>query len=161
MRGLLPVAGHWVSVLTGLVPLALVIALSPLSVIPAVLVVHSPQPRPSSLAFLGGWLLGLAVVTAVFVAASGALGGLSTTSPAWAPEDVLYLRGSRMEASYPVSLVAHSQALNVTLQSYAGTLNFGFIGCRDTLPHLQRLAVYTGEALDQLAAADGAAGLGS
>lgn len=84
MRGLLPVAGHWVSVLTGLVPLALVIALSPLSVIPAVLVVHSPQPRPSSLAFLGGWLLGLAVVTAVFVAASGALGGLSTTSPAWA-----------------------------------------------------------------------------
>ncbi|MCY0611485.1 WS/DGAT domain-containing protein, partial [Klebsiella pneumoniae] len=36
------------------------------------------------------------------------------------PEDVLYLRGSRMEASYPVSLVAHSQALNVTLQSYAG-----------------------------------------
>ncbi len=30
-----------------------------------------------------------------------------------------------------------------------------------TLPHPQRLAVYTGEALDQLAAADGAAGLGS
>ncbi|MBN4683492.1 GAP family protein, partial [Pandoraea nosoerga] len=29
MRGLLPVAGHWVAVLTGLVPLALVIALSP------------------------------------------------------------------------------------------------------------------------------------
>ncbi|BBX75645.1 putative diacyglycerol O-acyltransferase [Mycobacterium shinjukuense] len=66
------------------------------------------------------------------------------------PEDVLYLRGSRMEASYPVSLVAHSQALNVTMQSYAGTLNFGFIGCRDTLPHLQHLAVYTGEALDEL-----------
>lgn len=66
------------------------------------------------------------------------------------PQEVLYLRGSRMEASYPVSLVAHSQALNVTLQSYAGTLNFGFIGCRDTLPHLQRLAVYTGEALDEL-----------
>ncbi|OBK24301.1 diacylglycerol O-acyltransferase [Mycobacterium asiaticum] len=66
------------------------------------------------------------------------------------PQDVLYLRGSRMEASYPVSLVAHSQALNVTLQSYASTLNFGFIGCRDTLPHLQRLAVYTGEALDEL-----------
>ena len=66
------------------------------------------------------------------------------------PQQVLYLRGSRMEASYPVSLVAHSQALNVTVQSYAGTLNFGFIGCRDTLPHLQRLAVYTGEALDEL-----------
>ncbi|QLL06954.1 WS/DGAT/MGAT family O-acyltransferase [Mycobacterium vicinigordonae] len=69
------------------------------------------------------------------------------------PQDVLYLRGSRMEASYPVSLVAHSQALNVTLQSYASTLNFGFIGCRDSLPHLQRLAVYTGEALDELESA--------
>ena len=66
------------------------------------------------------------------------------------PENVLYLRGSRMEASYPVSIPAHSQALNITLQSYAGTLNFGFIGCRDTLPHLQRLAVYTGEALEEL-----------
>lgn len=66
------------------------------------------------------------------------------------PREPLYLRGSRMEASYPVSLVAHSQALNITLQSYADTLNFGFIGCRDTLPHLQRLAVYTGEALDEL-----------
>jgi len=66
------------------------------------------------------------------------------------PTDVLYLRGSRMEASYPVAFPAHSQALNITLQSYADTLNFGFIGCRDTLPHLQRLAVYTGEALDEL-----------
>jgi diacylglycerol O-acyltransferase / wax synthase len=73
------------------------------------------------------------------------------------PQDVLYLRGSRMEASYPVSLVAHSQALNITLQSYAGTLNFGFIGCRDTLPHLQHLAVYTGEALDELEELSGSA----
>ena len=36
------------------------------------------------------------------------------------------------------------------LESYADTLNFGFIGCRDALPHLQRLAVYTGDALDEL-----------
>ncbi|OSC42130.1 GAP family protein [Mycobacterium decipiens] len=84
MRKLLPVTGHWFSVLTGLVPLALVVALSPLSVIPAVLVLHTPRPRPSSLAFLVGWLFGLAAVTAVFVAASGVLGGLRKTPPAWA-----------------------------------------------------------------------------
>ncbi|CAM3045911.1 wax ester/triacylglycerol synthase family O-acyltransferase [Mycobacterium intermedium] len=71
------------------------------------------------------------------------------------PRERLYLRGSRMEASFPVSLVTHSQALNITLQSYADTINFGFIGCRDTLPHLQRIAVYTGEALDELEAATG------
>ena len=55
-----------------------------------------------------------------------------------------------MEASYPASIPIHGMALNITVLSYAGTLNFGFIGCRDTLPHLQRLAVYTGEALAAL-----------
>ena len=34
--------------------------------------------------------------------------------------------------------------------SYAGTLNFGFTGARDTLPHLQRLAIYMGEALGEI-----------
>lgn len=55
-----------------------------------------------------------------------------------------------MEANYPMSIVAHGMALNITLHGYADTLNFGFIGCRDTLPHLQRLALYTGEALNAL-----------
>ena len=84
MRRLLPVSQSWGSVLTGLIPLALVIALSPLSIIPAVLVLQAPRPRPSSLAFLGGWLLGLAALTALFVAASGALGGLHKSPPTWA-----------------------------------------------------------------------------
>ncbi len=74
----------WASVLTALIPLALVIALSPLSIIPAVLVLQAPRPRPTGLAFLGGWLLGLAVLTAIFVAASGALGGLHKSPPTWA-----------------------------------------------------------------------------
>src|SRR5437588_7143296 len=84
VRRLLLVAGSWSSELTGLIPLALVIALSPLSVIPAVLVLQAPRPRSSSLAFLGGWLLGLAALTAIFVAASGALGGLHRSPPTWA-----------------------------------------------------------------------------
>jgi hypothetical protein len=43
-------------------------------------------------------------------------------------------------------------ALNITLESYDGTLCFGFVGCRDAVPSLQRLAVYTGESLEELAA---------
>ena len=43
-----------------LLPLALVITVSPLSIIPGVLVLHAPHPRESSLAYLAGWLLGLA-----------------------------------------------------------------------------------------------------
>jgi diacylglycerol O-acyltransferase len=69
------------------------------------------------------------------------------------PQQTLYLRGARMVANYPVSLVTHGQAINITCHGYADTLNFGFIGCRDTLPHMQRIAVYTGEALEELEAA--------
>ena len=66
------------------------------------------------------------------------------------PKKTLYLRGSRLEAVYPVSIPAHGMALNITLETYDGTMNFGFIGDRDAVPHLQRLAVYTGEALAAL-----------
>jgi hypothetical protein len=80
----LPMAGSWGSALTGLIPLGLVIALSPITIIPAVLVLQAPRPRPSSLAFLAGWLLGLAALTALCVAASGLLGGLHKSTPSWA-----------------------------------------------------------------------------
>jgi len=78
------VAGNWSSVLAKLVLLALVVALSPITVIPAVLVLHAPRPRPVSLAFLGGWLVGLTVLTAAFIAASDLLGGLRNAPPVWA-----------------------------------------------------------------------------
>jgi hypothetical protein len=55
-----------------------------------------------------------------------------------------------MEAYYPISALAHGQALNITVLSYAGGLYFGFTGCADKVPHLQRLAVYTGEAIEEL-----------
>jgi Sap, sulfolipid-1-addressing protein len=77
-------AGSWGSVLTGLIPLGLVIAVSPITIIPAVLVIQAPRPRPSSLAYLAGWLLGLAALTALCVAASGLLGGLHKSTPSWA-----------------------------------------------------------------------------
>lgn len=74
------------------------------------------------------------------------------------PERPLYFRGARLVAAYPVSLVTHGQALNITCQSYDGHLAFGFTACRDTLPHMQRLATYTGEALDELERACGLGG---
>jgi threonine/homoserine/homoserine lactone efflux protein len=69
--------------LTELIPLALVIALSPLSIIPAVLVLHTSRPRPTGLAFLLGWLVALAILTAIFVEVSGLVGGLDKPPP-WA-----------------------------------------------------------------------------
>jgi diacylglycerol O-acyltransferase / wax synthase len=66
------------------------------------------------------------------------------------PETPLYFRGWRLDELYPLSIPFHGHGLNITVQSYAGSLNFGFTGCRDTVPHLQRLAVYAGEAVDAL-----------
>lgn len=66
------------------------------------------------------------------------------------PDRPLYFRGAKLEAWYPMSIPIHGQALNITCTSYAGMVCFGFTGCRDTVPHLQRLAVYCGEALSEL-----------
>jgi hypothetical protein len=66
------------------------------------------------------------------------------------PETPFYFRGWRLDATYTLSIPFHGYGLNITVQSYAGSLYFGFTGCRDTLPPLPRLAVYSGDALDQL-----------
>ncbi|MGI9123517.1 MAG: GAP family protein [Mycobacterium sp.] len=71
--------------LTELIPLALIIAISPLSIIPGILMLHTPRPRPTSVSFLAGWLLGILVVTAAFVGGSDVSAGGLTSSPAWAP----------------------------------------------------------------------------
>jgi WS/DGAT/MGAT family acyltransferase len=68
------------------------------------------------------------------------------------PRGKLYFLGAEMEAYYPISALAHGQALNITVMSYAGGLYFGFTACHDRVPSVQRLAVYTGEALDELEA---------
>ncbi|ETW26755.1 WS/DGAT/MGAT family O-acyltransferase [Mycobacterium gastri] len=70
------------------------------------------------------------------------------------PAETLYLNGARLEALYPVSLAFQGLGLNVTCISYDGQLNIGVIGSRDALPHLQRSAVFLGEALDELYDAD-------
>jgi len=66
------------------------------------------------------------------------------------PPEPLYMNGSRLDSLSPLSLLLHGNALNITCISYAGTLNFGLTGARETLPHLQRLAVYMGDALSEL-----------
>lgn len=61
-----------------------------------------------------------------------------------------YLCDARLAHIYPVSIPFHGVALNVTCSSHAGTLNFGLTACRDSLPHMQQLAVGLGRAVDRL-----------
>ena len=81
---MLPVTTSWGALLVRLCALALVIATSPITIIPAVLVLHAPRPRPAGLSFLGGWVRGLSATTALAVAASDLLGGLHHATPQWA-----------------------------------------------------------------------------
>jgi hypothetical protein len=66
------------------------------------------------------------------------------------PDKPLFFRGAELVATYPASIVQHGQALNITCQSYAGAMNFGFTGCHASVPSLQRLAPYAEDALREL-----------
>jgi WS/DGAT/MGAT family acyltransferase len=65
------------------------------------------------------------------------------------PAHPLYSAGARLEHFYPVSAIADGQGLNMTVQSYAGSLDFGFIACRELVPDLWSMARYLDEALEE------------
>ena len=69
------------------------------------------------------------------------------------PEKPLYFRGAELLAIYPASIVTHGQALNITCESYAGSMNFGFTGCHTAVPSMQKIAVYAADAIADLEAA--------
>ncbi len=66
------------------------------------------------------------------------------------PREALYWNGAKVTGVYPVSIAADGMALNITLTSYAGNLEFGLIGCRRSLPHMQRLLQYLEDGLVEL-----------
>jgi diacylglycerol O-acyltransferase len=86
---------------------------------------------------------------------------LSDRLPAWANVLIsnvpgspisLYLAGARMLNYFPVSIPYHGNALNITVQSYAGSLDFGLIACRRALPQseLHSLAKHLKRAFEEL-----------
>ncbi len=71
------------------------------------------------------------------------------------PTKPLYLRGAELQGLYPLSIPFNGQALNITVTSYNGSLDFGLTGCRKSVPHLQRLLGYLDNALNEMVAAFG------
>jgi diacylglycerol O-acyltransferase len=69
------------------------------------------------------------------------------------PKDPLYLNGARLDEVYPVSIVTHYLALNITISGYGDNLGFGYIACRRSVPALQRMLDYTDESIEELEAA--------
>lgn len=66
------------------------------------------------------------------------------------PQMDLYLAGAKMATNFPVSIVAHGMALNITVQSYAGALDFGLIACRQAMPDVANFAAMLEVAHQQL-----------
>ena len=62
------------------------------------------------------------------------------------PQMPLYMAGARMKTFYPVSIIVHGVALNITVESYNGSLDFGLIACRKAAPDVRDLAKYLVEA---------------
>ncbi len=56
------------------------------------------------------------------------------------PQVPLYMAGFAMTAYYPVSIVTHGLALNITILSYNGSLDFGLVACAKTVPDLRTFA---------------------
>lgn len=52
------------------------------------------------------------------------------------PREPLYSAGARLLHYYPVSTIIDGQGLNVTVQSYLDTLDFGLVACSKLMPDL-------------------------
>lgn len=71
------------------------------------------------------------------------------------PSEPLYWRGARLDGNYPLSIPLDGQAVNITLTNNADNLDFGLVGCRRSVPHLQRLLGHLETSLKDLERAAG------
>ena len=66
------------------------------------------------------------------------------------PQFPLYAGEAEMLSYIPVSAIADTQGLNMTIMSYNGRCDFGLVACRDAVPDLWDLCHLLEEALDEL-----------
>lgn len=71
------------------------------------------------------------------------------------PDFPIYLGGAEMIAGFPLGPITDGAGLNITVMSYRGTLNWGLMACRETVPGVGDIADGVGEALRELMAATG------
>ena len=69
----------------------------------------------------------------------------------------LYWKGARLDGNYPLSIALDGQAMNITLSNNADNLDFGLVGCRRSVPSLQRMLGHLEDSLSELERAVGTA----
>ncbi len=107
--------------------------------------------------------LALSAVNTSALALAAVPGWVASTSPPFniiisnvpGPTQPIYYGGARLDGNYPLSIALDGQALNITLANNAGSLDFGLVGCRRSVPHLQRLLTHLESSLKDLERAVG------
>jgi WS/DGAT/MGAT family acyltransferase len=66
------------------------------------------------------------------------------------PPITLYMAGAKIVHYYPVSIVTHGLGLNITVNSYAGWLEFGVIAGKEIAPRVATIASGLNRALNVL-----------
>jgi diacylglycerol O-acyltransferase / wax synthase len=107
--------------------------------------------------------LALSAVNMGSLALAAVPGWVSSTPPPFnlvisnvpGPTQPMYWGGARLDGNYPLSSVLDGQALNITLVSNGDNLDFGLVGCRRSVPHLQRLLAHLESSLKDLERAVG------
>jgi diacylglycerol O-acyltransferase / wax synthase len=66
------------------------------------------------------------------------------------PPVPLYMAGAKMVTNYPTSIVVHGMALNITVQSYDHSMDFGLIADAKAMPDVRELADAISIAMDDL-----------
>jgi diacylglycerol O-acyltransferase / wax synthase len=107
--------------------------------------------------------LALSVMNMGSLALAAIPGWVASTSPPFnlvisnvpGPQEQMYWGGARLDGNYPLSIALDGLALNITLVSNAGNLDFGLVGCRRSVPHLQRLLAHLESSLKDLERAVG------
>ena len=119
--------------------------------------VFSELPRTQALALSAANMapLALAAIPGFVSAARPPFNIVISNVPG--PAEPMYWRGARLDGNYPLSIALDGQALNMTVVSNAGNLDFGLVGCRRSVPRLQRLLGHLDNALEGLERAVGTA----
>ena len=65
------------------------------------------------------------------------------------PQVPLYLAGARLMTFHPLSIVTHGLALNITIQTYAGQVDFGIVTDPHAVPEVQALCDALTQAFDE------------
>ena len=119
--------------------------------------VFAELPRNQALALSAFLMSGIALALVPGFAASAPPPFNIVISNVPGAREPMYWKGARLDGNYPLSIALDGQALNITLTNTADNLDFGLVGCRRSVPHLQRLLIHLGDSLTDLEQAVGIA----